>query len=126
MKYRTRKLARAYLLEQGVTIGATTLAQLALTGEGPRFRYWGRRPVYTEDDLDDWIQQKLGQPVRTARRLTEQPAPPPSVLSAPIRKVRPPPRRYRKRRKQTASASEAPTANARVPRRHEQSLNAEG
>jgi hypothetical protein len=77
VKYRGRKQARAYLLEQGVPVGTNALANLAVTGEGPRFRYWGRHPVYTEDDLDAWVQQKLSQPVRAPteaaalRRLTQ-------------------------------------------------------
>ena len=91
MKYLTRQGATAYLREHGLTCGSFLLAQLAMTGDGPQFRYWGRRPIYTEDNLDKWIESRLGAPVRVtsgvrrhagsvrsrriARRRRKQPAP---------------------------------------------------
>jgi len=41
MKYLTRKQARAYLRENGVTVSDGYLAQGARLGTGPRFRYLG-------------------------------------------------------------------------------------
>jgi hypothetical protein len=70
MKYLTRKQANAYLREKGVTCGDFLLAHLAMTGEGPQFRYWGRRPLYAEKDLDDWIASKLSSPVRSRSEAT--------------------------------------------------------
>ncbi len=42
---------------------AGTLAKLAVTGGGPRFRKIGKWPVYTPEDLDAWAQSKISQPV---------------------------------------------------------------
>jgi len=99
MKYRSRKRARDYLLEQGVPIGSNALAKLAARGGGPRFRYWGRDAVYTEDDLDDWVQQKLSPPVQArlaARRKGRQRGRAPiDAPPAPTRRARP----YKPRRK---------------------------
>ena len=72
MKYLTRKQATAYLRENGVTSGDFLLAHLAVTGEGPQFRYWGRRPIYSEQDLDAWIESRLSPPVRSRRALEAQ------------------------------------------------------
>ena len=85
MKYLTRKQATAYLHENGVTVADSYLAQGARLGTGPQFRYLGLHPVYTEADLDAWIEARkaaggvleaflqrehlrLGPPTRTARR----------------------------------------------------------
>jgi hypothetical protein len=62
VEYRNRKLARVYLIEKGYPIGANRFAQLATTGEGPPFRYWGRYTVYTEADLDAWAESKFRTP----------------------------------------------------------------
>jgi len=83
MKYLTRKEAAAYLRKHGLACGHLRLSHLAMTGEGPQFRYWGRFPIYTEDDLDAWIRARLdGAPTRTTRprRRREQPT---SDLSPP-------------------------------------------
>ena len=63
MKYLTRKQATAYLRENGVTSGDFLLAHLAVTGEGPQFRYWGRHA---------WIESRLSPPVRSRRALEAQ------------------------------------------------------
>src|SRR5262249_49886015 len=72
MKYLTRKQATAYLRENGVTSGDFLLAHLAVTGEAPHFRYWGRLPIYSEQDLDAWIESRLSPPVRSRRALEAQ------------------------------------------------------
>src|SRR5262245_17262908 len=85
MKYLTRKQAKAYLHEKGETVADSYLAQGARLGTGPQFRYLGKHPVYTEADLDAWLEARraaggvleaflqrkrlrLGPPTRTARR----------------------------------------------------------
>ena len=65
MKYRNRRLATAYLRENGIPCGDNFLAQLAVTGDGPQFRYSGRHPIYTDEDLDSWIESRLSSPVRS-------------------------------------------------------------
>jgi len=65
LKYRNRKQATAYLRDNGIPCGDLTLAHHATAGTGPQFRYSGRHPVYTEDDLDAWIEARLSAPVRS-------------------------------------------------------------
>ena len=38
---------------------AGTLAKLACVGGGPRYRKLGHFPVYTQEDLDNWIEGRL-------------------------------------------------------------------
>jgi hypothetical protein len=88
MKYLTRKQAAEYLREKGETVRGVPvkdgyLRYAARAGIGPQFRYRGLHPVYTEADLDAWIEARregcleaflqfkhlpLGQPTRTCRR----------------------------------------------------------
>jgi hypothetical protein len=77
MKYRSRRQATEYLRENGIPIGGSRLAQLAMTGEGPRFRYSGRYCVYVEKDLDAWAESRMSRPVTSstakARQADEKP-----------------------------------------------------
>jgi|SRR6516164_1824275 hypothetical protein len=85
MRYLTRKQATAYLHENGITVGESYLRCAACQNFGPQFRYLGKHPVYTKNDLDAWIYAKkvakgmleaflqhkrlrLGPPTRKARR----------------------------------------------------------
>lgn len=36
-----------------------TLDRLRLTGEGPRFRKFGRRVIYAIDDLEAWANERI-------------------------------------------------------------------
>ena len=65
MRYRDRRRATQYLRESGFPCGDSFLAQQAITGKGPPFRYSGRYPVYTESDLDEWMEARLSLPVRS-------------------------------------------------------------
>jgi hypothetical protein len=103
MKYRNRKEATAYLRENGFNCGDFALAQMAVTGEGPQFRYWGSRVVYTEDDLDAWIEARLSAPVRSRSELNAQPVNETS-LGPPTRRAR----RYRKRRRTPQAEADLP------------------
>jgi hypothetical protein len=49
----------------GVSYAPSTLAKLAVIGGGPPFRRVGRFPVYSKDDLDDWVRSKLSVPMRS-------------------------------------------------------------
>jgi hypothetical protein len=109
MRYRNRKLATVYLRENGIPCGGDLLAQLAVAGEGPPFRYWGRQTIYTEDDLDAWIESKLcshrkalwpplpSRPHRKADEPIDE-----SLLSPPTRSAR----KNRPRKKPALSAEE--------------------
>lgn len=68
-----RKAASDYLHEiYGLDRAPTTLAKLAVVGGGPIFRRVGRVPLYSTDDLDEWVASKLSGPMRS----TSEAAPP--------------------------------------------------
>jgi len=46
-----------------------TLATLATRGGGPKFRKMGRYPVYTREDLDDWVKSRMSQRVSSTSEL---------------------------------------------------------
>ena len=61
-----RAEAANYVQERwGYPLAARTLAKLACVGGGPVFRRASRYPLYTIDDLDQWVRAKLTRPVRT-------------------------------------------------------------
>lgn len=61
-----RKAASGYLHEtHGLERAPSTLAKLAVTGGGPVFRRIGRVPLYSTNDLDDWVASKLSPPMRS-------------------------------------------------------------
>ena len=73
-----RKAASAYLHETyGLERAPSTLAKLAVIGGGPVFRRMNRVPLYSIDDLDQWVASKLSRPMRStsdmASRASEAP-----------------------------------------------------
>ncbi len=61
-----RKAASDYLREtHGLDCATSTLAKLAVIGGGPIFRRIGRVPLYSMDDLDEWVAAKLSPPMRS-------------------------------------------------------------
>lgn len=62
-RYRRRSEVPAYVKQKfGLAIGAKTLANLAVTGGGPKFHRFGAQAVYGDDDVDEWVQRRLGAP----------------------------------------------------------------
>jgi hypothetical protein len=59
-QYLDQDLASAYLAEKGLRIAPKTLGKLRVTGGGPAYRKFGRKPVYSIPDLDLWVDRKLG------------------------------------------------------------------
>jgi hypothetical protein len=59
----TRTEAAEFLTERGLSTAKTTLDTLAVRGGGPRFVYWGRKPLYTEAGLLEWAADRLSSPV---------------------------------------------------------------
>lgn len=55
----SRKEAAEFLAKLGYPIAASTLAKLASTGGGPKFRKFGQKPLYYEPDLLDWVAERL-------------------------------------------------------------------
>jgi hypothetical protein len=56
----------------GYPCSPQTLAKYAVTGGGPSFRKAGRYPLYHPDDLDQWLSDKLSDPVRSTSQLTAE------------------------------------------------------
>jgi hypothetical protein len=67
-----RKAASGYLQERhGLARAPSTLAKLAVTGGGPVFRRIGRVPLYSTNDLDDWVASGLSAPMRSTSEAAE-------------------------------------------------------
>jgi hypothetical protein len=65
-KYLRRKAAAQYLREHwGLPCSPNTLAKLAVVGGGPTYRRAGRIPLYSVENLDRYVEQKLGKELRT-------------------------------------------------------------
>ena len=65
-KYLRRKPAAQYLREHwGLPCSHNTLAKLAVIGGGPTYRLAGRIPLYSIEDLDRYVEEKLGKQLRS-------------------------------------------------------------
>jgi hypothetical protein len=65
-KFFRRKAAASYVRENwGYPCSPGTLAKLAVIGGGPIFRKGGRFPLYLPEDLDRWMQSKIGRPQKS-------------------------------------------------------------
>jgi hypothetical protein len=74
-----RKDAALYLRERFGFGAASTLAKLAVFGNGPVFCRRGRIPLYRAADLDTWANSQLTGPLRStsdAAGLRDRPAKP--------------------------------------------------
>lgn len=60
--YLRREQAAEYLQSKFGAFTRQTLAKLASVGGGPRFRKFGRYPVYTVADLDEWVAGRMSAP----------------------------------------------------------------
>jgi hypothetical protein len=56
---RRRKDAAAYMRKLGVPCTEGFLAKMAVKGEGPTFKYYGRFPLYEDSDLDAFVKSRL-------------------------------------------------------------------
>lgn len=61
-----RKKSAEYVRERGLPLTPGTLQKLASVGGGPRYSMFGNKAVYSADDLDAWIDERLGTPRRSA------------------------------------------------------------
>lgn len=69
-RYYRRRDAAAALRQAGIPIAEATLATRASRGgDSPRFRRFGRVPLYHGADLLAWIEARLSPPVRTTSEL---------------------------------------------------------
>ena len=58
-KYLTREEAAEFIGLHGLPCSPRTLAKLACIGGGPNYRRYGRNAIYTEADLEAWMERKL-------------------------------------------------------------------
>jgi len=61
----TRREASEYLKALGYHVEPTTLAKYASIGGGPAYESFGRRPLYTEPALLEWVASRTTGPRRT-------------------------------------------------------------
>src|SRR5262249_3374913 len=81
MKFDTRldtRQASAFLAERGYKTASATLNKKRCVGGGPEFELFGRRPLYTEKALLEWVQARTtphlrstSDPARTTSRSLE-------------------------------------------------------
>jgi hypothetical protein len=64
-----RKPTATALTEAGFQTSDKTLATLACRGGGPKFRKYGRYPVYRWGDALEWAQSRLSAPVHSTSEL---------------------------------------------------------
>jgi hypothetical protein len=57
-----RALAAAALTEAGYPVSKTTLATKATRGGGPRYRLFGRKPLYRWGDALAWAESRCTEP----------------------------------------------------------------
>jgi len=62
-QFLTRAEAAQVLSARGFPTSKATLDTLAVRGGGPRFVYWGRKPLYTVAALLEWAEGRLSGPV---------------------------------------------------------------
>jgi hypothetical protein len=57
--------AAAFLTEIGFRTAPTTLNKLRCIGGGPEFELFGRRPLYREQSLLEWVRARTTPPRRS-------------------------------------------------------------
>ncbi|MEQ8441478.1 MAG: DNA-binding protein [Alphaproteobacteria bacterium] len=65
MQYLRRKEAAEFLADSGYPVAEATLAKFASVGGGPRFRRFGRFPIYEKTDLLTWAEERAGKKVNS-------------------------------------------------------------
>jgi hypothetical protein len=61
--------ASKILCSLGLPTAPSTLSKLRCIGGGPRFLKFGRKPVYTQKSLQDWVTSKLSAKVSSTSEL---------------------------------------------------------
>lgn len=64
-RFLERPEAAKYCNDQGVPCTKNTLQKYATIGGGPKYRIFGNRALYTPEDIDAWIAEKLTPPRRS-------------------------------------------------------------
>jgi len=63
-----RAEAAEYVRAKGLPLSKNTLQKYATVGGGPAYRKFGLRAVYRREDLDTWIENKLGEPISSSSK----------------------------------------------------------
>ena len=61
-KYRPRREAAQFLTDRGYPTAQRTLEKLACVGGGPIYQLFGRRALYTDDNLIAWAESRTSAP----------------------------------------------------------------
>ncbi len=64
--------AADFLCRMGFQIAHATLSKYATIGGGPEYEKFGRRPLYTEKGLLDWVRTRTRSPRRNSSILIER------------------------------------------------------
>lgn len=68
-RFLSRAQASSYIQTRyGLPAAKSTLGKLASLGGGPTYRLFCGRAVYTEADLDAWVEKKLSGPRQSTSR----------------------------------------------------------
>lgn len=68
MQYLNTAKAAELLATCGVPATRKTLEKLRTVGGGPAFRKFGRRVLYSEPDLQQWINSRLSKPMSSTAK----------------------------------------------------------
>ena len=70
--YLRREAAAEYIEKKwGMPCSGKTLAKLAVIGGGPVYRKAGKYPLYIAQDLDEWVQSRISNPIRSTSEAVE-------------------------------------------------------
>jgi hypothetical protein len=72
--YKNRQQAAEYLKSKGIPCCVATLAGYASRGGSPEFYKFGRKPLYTEEALDKWIESRLSPAKSNTYNTTTKPS----------------------------------------------------
>lgn len=59
--YYTKREAAAYLCSLGLPVAEKSLSKYITIGNGPNYQKFGRRVVYTKDNLEKWANGRLSK-----------------------------------------------------------------
>src|SRR5262245_63142873 len=65
--------ASEFLTASGYTTAPATLNKLRCIGGGPAFEKFGRRPLYSETSLLEWVESRTTHPLSSTSDLTTPP-----------------------------------------------------
>ena len=65
-EFLTRKNAARYIEARGIPLSPRTLEQMAIAKRGPPYTLFNEtRAIYRREDIDKWIESRMGRPLKT-------------------------------------------------------------